>query len=82
MPSDFFFVYSYSRATYIDHGGVHFTLFSCPQSARWRLVASSLFALRPGLSQKDEKRTKEITKERQRKAPSPPRGPTPRLRVP
>jgi len=35
----FFFVYSYSRATYIDHGGVHFTQFSCPPSARWRHVA-------------------------------------------
>jgi len=30
----FFFVYSYSHATYIDHGGVHFTRFSRPQSAR------------------------------------------------
>jgi len=36
-----FFVYSYSHATYIDHGGVHFAQFSCPQSARRRLVASS-----------------------------------------
>jgi len=25
----FFFVYSYSQATYIDHCGVHFTQFSC-----------------------------------------------------
>jgi len=49
----FFFVYSYSHATYIDHGGVHFTQFSCPPSARWRHVASSPFALLPGLSQKD-----------------------------
>jgi len=48
----FFFVYSYSHATYIDHGGVHFTQVSRPLSARWRHVASSPFALRPGLSQR------------------------------
>jgi len=29
-----FFIYSYSHATYIDHGGVHSAQFSCPQSAR------------------------------------------------
>jgi len=30
----FFFVYSYSNATYVDHGGVHFAQVSCPQSAQ------------------------------------------------
>jgi len=35
---------------------------SCPQSARWRHVASP-FTLRPGLSQEDKVCTKEITKE-------------------
>jgi len=30
----FCFVYSYSHATYIDHGGVHFTRFSRTHSAR------------------------------------------------
>ena len=30
----FFFVYSYSHATYIDHGGVHFSRFSRPRSAQ------------------------------------------------
>jgi len=45
----------------------------CPLSAQWRLVASSPFALRPGLSQEDVMRTKEAYKrkenerERQRK---------------
>jgi len=36
--------------------------FSCPQSARWRHIASSPFALRPGLSHEDVARTKEIAK--------------------
>ena len=36
---------------------------SCPLSAQWRLVASTLFALRPGLSREYVARTKEITKE-------------------
>jgi len=35
------FLCSYSHATYIDHGGVHFCPVSCPQSARWRHVAGS-----------------------------------------
>jgi len=38
----FFFVYSYSHSTYLDHGGVHYIRFSCPQSAR----GGSLQALR------------------------------------
>ena len=37
---------------------------SCPLSTQWRLIASAPFALRPGLSQEDVKRTKGMTKER------------------
>jgi len=36
-----FFVYSYLHSSSIDHGGVHFARFSCPQSARWRPFGSS-----------------------------------------
>ena len=63
VPFPFFFVCSYSHASYLDHGGVHFAQFSCPLSARWRHVARSPFALRPGLSHQDITRTKETTKE-------------------
>jgi len=41
--SSLFFVSLYSHATYTDHGGVHFTQFSCPPSARWPHVASAPF---------------------------------------
>jgi len=34
ISMSFFFVYSYSHVTYVDHGGVHLTQFSYPQSAR------------------------------------------------
>ena len=37
----------------------------CLLSAQWRHVASSPFALRPGLSREDVKRTKGSTKERE-----------------
>ena len=40
--------------TYIEHGGIYFAQFFCPQSTQWRLVAISPFALRPGLSQERE----------------------------
>jgi len=43
-----------------------FVCFSLPLSVRWRHVASSTFALRPGLSQEYVRRTKEISKEGQR----------------
>ena len=36
----------------------------CLPSAQWRLVASTPFALRPGLSRERVVRTKEITKEK------------------
>jgi len=67
---DVFFIYSYSHSTYIlDHGGVHFAQFSCPQPVRRWHVASSPYVLRPGLSQENMMRTKEITKgkEKERK---------------
>jgi len=35
-----FFLFIHTRMRPIDHGSVHFTQFSCPQSARWRHVAS------------------------------------------
>ena len=60
----FFLVYSYSHATYNYRSWRRtFYLISCPQSARWRHVASP-FALRLGRSQEDKVRTKEITKEK------------------
>jgi len=45
-----FLVKSYSHSAYLDYGGVRFVRFSRPLSARWLHVASSPFALRPGLS--------------------------------
>jgi len=49
-----FFLFIHTRMRPIDHGGVYFTEFSCPRSSRWRHVASTPFALRPGLSQEDK----------------------------
>ena len=75
-----FFVYSYSHSSYIDHGGVHFDRFSCPQSAPWPQVASSSFALRLGLSQENRRcaLNGQQRKETKEKRPSPtPRLPTP-----
>jgi len=42
LVGGFFFSFNHTRIrpNYIDHGGVHFARFSCPQSAQWRLVAS------------------------------------------
>jgi len=57
------FVQPYSHLVYLDCGSIHFVRVSRPLSARWRLVASSPIALRPGLSQEDRMRTKEMTKE-------------------
>jgi len=65
----FFFVYSYSHATYIDHGGVNFTQVSRPQSAQGGSLQAPLFALRPGLSQrKDDSYQGNDKGKRQRKA--------------
>jgi hypothetical protein len=59
----FFFVYSYSRAAYLDYGGVHFNRF--PAAVRQMAARCKLpSALRLGLSQQRIRRTKEITKER------------------
>jgi len=41
---------------------------SCPLSAQWRLVASTPFALHPGLSRECVVRNKEITKGKERRA--------------
>jgi len=50
--SSFFLVYSYSHATYVDHGGVRLNpVFLSAVRARL-LVASSPSALRPALSPK------------------------------
>ena len=47
----FLFIYSYLYSTYIDHAGVYFARFFSPQPAQLQHVASSPFALRPGLSE-------------------------------
>ena len=64
LVGGFFFSFNHTRIrpNYIDHGGVHFARFSCPQSAQWQLVASSPFALRLGLSQERVVAPKEINK--------------------
>ena len=56
----FFFVYSLLACDLSDHGEIMY----CLLSAQWRHVASSPFALRPGLSHEDVLRTKGIIKER------------------
>jgi len=66
----FFCFNRYSHATYLDHGEIMYSPFPvrCPLSAVSAVAACCKlpFALRPGRSQKDEMRTKEITKERVR----------------
>ena len=72
----FYFVYPYSHITYINNDNVHFTHFSRSQSARWRLVASSPVALRPGLSQEDKtarrKSQRKTDKGKRYTSPTPP----------
>jgi len=60
-----FFVLSYSQEAYLDYGGVdffdRFPFAVHPMAACCKLS----FAIRPGLSQEDRRRPKEMTKERQ-----------------
>jgi len=60
---DFLFLFIHTR-TYIDHGGVHFSRFSCPQSARLQHVASSPSPSAQACPKKYKVRTKEATKEK------------------
>jgi len=71
-PFFFFFVYSYSHVTYIDHGGIHFARFSRPQSARGGSLQAPLVpSARP--SRKRLLRTKEMDKgKRQKETPPDP----------
>ena len=72
LPNSFFFINSYSHATYVDHGGVHFTRFSCPQSARrGSLEAPILPSARP-CPRRNECRPRKVTKEKKRKRHNPP----------
>jgi len=57
----FFFVYSLLACDLSRSWRGYVQSVSCPLSARWRLVASTPFALRPGLSHGDVKRTGRIT---------------------
>jgi len=74
----FFFVYSYSHSTYVDHGGVHLLSVSSLLSARWRLVAS--FPMPSAQAYPKMKIThqgKKQRKERKRKKSKPPQSPNP-----
>jgi len=57
----FFFVYSLLACDLWRSWRNYVQPSSCPLSAQWRHVASTPFALRPGLSREDMKRTKEKT---------------------
>jgi len=61
----FFFVYSLLACDISRSWQQYAQSVSCPLSARWRLVANTPFALRPGLSHEDVMRTNGITKERE-----------------
>jgi len=63
-PVEFFFVYSLLACDLMRSWRGYVQSVSCPLSAQWRLVASTPFALRPGLSREYVVRTKEITKEK------------------
>ena len=64
----FFFVYSLLACDLWRSWREYVQSASCPLSAQWRLVASTPFALRPGLSRECVMRTKEITKEKREKS--------------
>ena len=73
-----FFVYSYSHATYIDHGGVHFAWFSSPQSTRGGslqvpLVPSAWWPCPRRNNCTPRKVTKEMTKGKHHLPTTPPR---------
>jgi len=59
--SFFFFVYSLLACDLWRSWRNYVQPSFCPLSAQWRHVASTPFALRPGLSREDMKRTKEKT---------------------
>jgi len=58
----FFFVYSLLACDLWRSWREYVRSVSCPLSAQWRLVASTPFALRPGLSRECVVRTKKTTK--------------------
>ena len=62
---DFFFCLFITRVRPIRSWREYVQSVSCSLSARWRLVANTPFALRPGLSHEDVMRTNGITKERE-----------------